>query len=81
MNVRLDRMSAELLEKLARLYHRPKTEIVSLAIERYWRRWLLEENNRAYAALAADPEEWSRELEERRLWDNTLADGLEEGDS
>ena len=77
MNVRLDRTSTELLDKLAHLNHRPKTEIVSMAIERYWRRWLLEENNRAYAELAADPEKWCQELEERKLWDNTLADGLE----
>jgi len=77
MSVRLDGASTELLEKLARLYHRPKTEIVSMAIEKLWRRWLLEENNRAYAALADDPEKWKEELEERRLWDNTLADGLE----
>lgn len=42
-----------------------------------WRSWLLEENNRAYAKLAADPEKWKEELEERKLWDNTLMDDLE----
>ncbi len=30
-----------------------------------------------YAALKADPEAWAEELEERELWETTLADGLD----
>ena len=43
--------------------------------ERY--QWLIEETNRAYAALRADPEAWREELAERALWDATLLDGLD----
>ena len=42
------------------------------------RRQFLEEVNAAYAALQEDPEAWQEELEERRLWEVTLADGLDE---
>jgi hypothetical protein len=29
-----------------------------------------------YEQLAADPEAWAEELDERRVWDSTLGDGL-----
>jgi hypothetical protein len=34
--------------------------------------------NAAYAAMRENEDEWQEELRERRLWDATLADGLEE---
>lgn len=33
--------------------------------------------NAQYADLRNDPVAWAQELEERALWDATLADGLE----
>lgn len=42
------------------------------------RRRLLEETNRAYAALRADPDAWREELAERAIWDVTNLDGLDE---
>lgn len=44
------------------------------------RQRLLAETNEAYAALRADIKAWKEELQERALWDGTLADGLESGD-
>ncbi len=41
---------------------------------------LLEETNRAYAALRADPNAWKEERRERALWEGTLADGFEPHD-
>ena len=43
-----------------------------------YRKLLLEMGNRAYAALKEDPKAWERELAERKLWEKTLADGLDE---
>jgi hypothetical protein len=40
-------------------------------------RRLLEETNRGYAALRADPEAWRAELAERSIWDAALQDGLD----
>ena len=39
---------------------------------------LLEETNRADAVLRADSQAWEDELAARRLWETTLADGLED---
>lgn len=39
-------------------------------------RRFFEQANAAYAALRADPAEWSEELAERAAWDATLLDGL-----
>jgi hypothetical protein len=40
----------------------------------------LDEVNRGYLALRADPEAWEAELAERRLLDATLLDGLDLGE-
>ena len=49
-------------------------QVISTAVEEYRRRRILEMTNEAYAAMRADPEKWSEELEERELWDLTLVD-------
>lgn len=38
---------------------------------------LLLRTNRAYARLRKDPVAWAQELEERKLWEVALMDGLE----
>lgn len=52
-------------------------ELLDRIIESERRRLIFDEADAAYAALQADPEAWDAELSERRLWDTTLADGLE----
>lgn len=51
---------------------------VAKAVEEYKRYLLIERTNEAFAALRAQPERWAEELEERRLWNATLNDSLEE---
>ena len=41
------------------------------------RKKLIQASNEAYAKLRRNPKAWKEELEERALWDATLADGLE----
>lgn len=53
-------------------------DVLEKAIEAYRRKRLLEMGNLAYAALKDDPKAWEQELAERKLWENTLADGLDE---
>jgi hypothetical protein len=38
-----------------------------------YRRRMLEETNRAYAALQGTPEEWAAEVSEREAWDTACA--------
>jgi hypothetical protein len=45
------------------------------------RRRLLEQANHDYAALSADAEAWQAEMAERRMWDVTLQDGLDPGET
>lgn len=41
---------------------------------------MIEAANAAYAAMRNDPVAWQEELDERRAWDVTLADGLDPDD-
>ena len=51
--------------------------ILDEAIDQYSRDKFLDEVNAAYARLRADPKAWKEELAERKEWDGTLMDGLE----
>lgn len=68
----------KILLELASLGGEPIDQIVDKAIEEYRRHRLLLEANDAYAALRSDEQAWQEELAERRDWDSTLADGLNE---
>ena len=83
MSTALVRVSEAAWQTLKRLSERCGTtmqEIVDRAVEEYRRKLFLEEANRAYAALRSDPRAWREELEERRVWEAALADGVGEGE-
>ena len=65
------------LRSLASREEKPMQEVLEKAIELYRRKRLLEMGNEAYAALRNDPRAWEQELAERKLWESTLADGLD----
>ena len=54
------------------------TEILDKAIEAYRRARFLAGLNEDFAALRQNRAAWEEEQQERRAWDATLADGLEE---
>ena len=54
------------------------TELLDKAIEAYRRQQFLAGLNSDLAALRRDPAAWEEEQAERKQWDATLADGLEE---
>lgn len=76
--VRLNRESWSVLRELAEKSGESMQQVLAEAIEQYRRRKFLEEANVAYAALRADPKAWEGELEERRVLEGTLMDGLED---
>ena len=51
--------------------------LIARAVEQYRRQMVLQRANDAYAVLRSQPEAWAEELEERRIWEGTLADDLE----
>lgn len=49
--------------------------VVEHAIDRYKRELFLESLNRDFDSLKASDVDWTVELEERSIWEETLADG------
>ncbi|MGD0499835.1 MAG: toxin-antitoxin system protein [Bryobacteraceae bacterium] len=77
VSIRVSGRGRETLGELALKEGRPMGAVLEEAIEEYRRTKFLEAANASYAALKSDPKAWRQELEERELWDNAGADGLE----
>jgi len=76
-NIRISPKSKAALRELAKRAGKPMQTILDEAIDQYSRDKFLDEVNAAYARLRADPKAWKEELAERKEWDGTLMDGLE----
>lgn len=76
-STRISEPTREVLRKLAEESGESMQAVLEKAIELYRRQRFLEESNRAFEALQANPEIWKTEQAEREAWDITLADGLE----
>ena len=77
-NVRISRDAHAVLRQLAHQEGVSLQALLDKAVENYRRRLFLEKANAAYETLRADKVRWNEELAERREWDATLADGLDE---
>ncbi len=75
--VRITAADHAALSELARTTGKSMSAVLSEAVREMRRIHLLRQTNEAYRRLREDPKAWEEELEERRLWENTLADGLE----
>jgi hypothetical protein len=78
VNVRVTKHTHQQLTALAKEKGLSMQTILDLAVETYRRQSFLEALNADFASLRAKPEEWTEEMEERKLWEQTLADGLEQ---
>jgi len=76
-NIRISPHSKAVLRALAKREGKPMQAVLDEAIERYQRDKFLDEVNASFAALGSDAKAWKEEQAERKLWDNTLSDGLE----
>ena len=66
------------LQQLAVESQQSMQSVLGKAVEEYKRRWILDRTNEAYAALRGQPDLWKAEQEERRVWEATLGDDLED---
>ena len=66
------------LKELAELAGASMPEILERAVEAYQRQQFLKGLAEDYAKLRSDPKAWAGELAERKAWDATLVDGLED---
>ncbi len=67
----------QILQELAEKTGQSMTDVLDKALDAYRRKLFFEQLNAGYAKLRADPQAWADELEERKLWDATLMDGLD----
>jgi hypothetical protein len=76
-NVRISPHSHELLRRLAEEEAESMQAVLDKAIERYRRERFLRAANSEYEALRRDPKAWKQELQERAIWEQATADGLD----
>ena len=76
--LRVDVQTRSELQELSEMTGESMRELAGQAVKALRRRLFLEQVNRDFERLRADPEAWAEELEERRLFENTLMDGLED---
>ena len=75
--MRVPEATHSILRDLSTETGEPMQDLLVEAVEAMRRRRMLELTNAAYAALREDAAAWQEELDERKAWDATLADGLE----
>ena len=73
--IRIGEQSHRILRRLAEVSGESMQSVAAKAIEEYRRRVFLDRLNEEFAALRRDPVAWKEELEERKAWEATLADG------
>lgn len=72
-----DRQDENWLEETRRKVAVGSAEVAPQQLGDNFRQHFLEDANKAYIALKSNPAAWQAEIEERQLWDGTLADGLD----
>ena len=77
-NVRIQPETYAKLRQLADEAGVSMPEVLDEAIDELYRKRFLDECNHAYGRLKADPKAWKEELLERKAWERTLRDGLED---
>ena len=76
--VRIDRITHKKLKELSLISHQNLLDIMKEAINRYYREEFWSAVEQSYQKLKEDKELYNDDLEERKLWDITLMDGLED---
>ncbi|QLQ07135.1 MAG: toxin-antitoxin system protein [Anaerolineae bacterium] len=76
--IRVTTAMRDLLQQLAQASGVSMQSVLEQALESYRRQTLLEATNAAYGALRTNVDAWNQLEDERLVWEQTLADGLEE---
>ena len=77
ITIRISESDKKTIDEIGSRFGESAQSVLHQAIEEYRRHRFLKEVNEAYEKLRSDPEQWKAELEERKAWDATVADGLE----
>ena len=76
--IRISPGTSSALDELSRQNCKPKTVLVTEAVEMLRRHHVHEQARIAFAELRQDTEAWEEYQSEVELWDETSLDGLEE---
>jgi len=77
-SIRIDENAGKFLHEISQQEKISIQAVVEKAIENYRHQYVLAKTNRAYAKLRTNPKAWEEEINERRNWESTLSDGLED---
>jgi hypothetical protein len=77
LNVTVSETTLARLEEMANWEGVSVAEVLERAVNEQYDRQFWNAVNAGYAAMRADPSAWAEVETERRLWDNTLLDGLD----
>jgi hypothetical protein len=80
-NIPISETTRARLEEMASWAGVSVAKILERAVNEQYDRRFWDAVNAGYAALRADPAAWAEVESERRLWDNTLMDGLDPSES
>lgn len=76
--VRVERTVHAKLKELSEAEHRPISQVIEEAIDRYQREKFWAEMHESFARLRADPAAWQEYQDEAAIWDSISGDGLED---
>ena len=79
VNVRVTKQTHRQLTAIANENGISMQTVLDRAVEAYRRQSFLEALNTDFAALRTQSDEWAEEREERKLWEQTLADESGQG--
>jgi len=79
--IRISQKAHRILKELAARSGQPMQDILDRAIEEERRRRFILEANSSYLKVQEDHDLWLSLQAERDVWDQTLLDGLQSGDS
>lgn len=74
--IRISDPSAQKLESLSELTGQSKQKLLDQAITLFAHEQILKKANEQYTLIKNDPQAWKELEDERKEWDITLADGL-----
>jgi predicted transcriptional regulator len=75
--VRVNRQTYNEIKDLADKQNKNMQNIIDLAIKQYKKIQYFQELNLSFLRLKENKELWDEEKNERKMWDSTLADGLD----
>jgi predicted transcriptional regulator len=76
--VRINPETHAKLKELSEHFGEPMPAVLDKAIEAFRRQTFLKKLAGDFATLRGDERAWAEEVAERKAWDNTLMDGLED---